>query len=47
MQIPCVYVPGPAPAVSVANNTVVNNMLEGADSTPNYLRNMNVQTRIS
>ncbi len=22
MQIPCVYIPGPAPAVSVANNTV-------------------------
>jgi hypothetical protein len=22
MQIPCVYLPGPAPAVSVANNTV-------------------------
>jgi hypothetical protein len=22
MQIPCVYIPGPAPAVSVANNTL-------------------------
>jgi hypothetical protein len=22
MQIPCVYIPGPAPAVSVANSTV-------------------------
>jgi hypothetical protein len=22
MQIPCVYIPGPAPAVSVANNNI-------------------------
>jgi hypothetical protein len=28
MQIPCVYIPGPAPAVSVANSTHYLNQLK-------------------
>jgi hypothetical protein len=26
MQIPCVYLPGPAPAVSVANNSIFDDI---------------------
>ncbi len=36
MQIPCVYIPGPAPAVSVANNNCARS-----------LHNLNVATKTS